>query len=304
MALYFKRTMLMALGAATVALGSLSAHALERTAVGNRNTQAVSAFKMQLEAQRAAVETAVNDIIKRVAILEDRADATDVTLEDLDGRLDLAESQLISLTGRVTHLEARVTALENDLASLRSQLLALMARMDTAESNISSLKSFVNTHTAQIAALQSTTSNHASRISTAEAEINALKARVSALENKILGLVPTGTIAMFSTNYCPTGWSAVSSIRDRVPVGAQGSYYPGTTGGQNSVTLSVANLPNHTHPFSAYSNDVFVRQADGSGQPLYHQRSYSSNTSGCSGCSNAPFDNRQPFIALTFCSKN
>jgi microcystin-dependent protein len=76
------------------------------------------------------------------------------------------------------------------------------------------------------------------------------------------GLVPTGGIIMWSGSVAsiPTGWalcngsSGTPDMRDRFVVGAGNSYAVGDTGGANSVTLTEAQMPAHTHTFSGSTN--------------------------------------------------
>ena len=73
------------------------------------------------------------------------------------------------------------------------------------------------------------------------------------------GAVPAGGIIMWSGAVAavPTGWflcdgaNGTPDLRGRFIAGAGGAYAPGTTGGADNVTLTEANLPSHTHSFSA-----------------------------------------------------
>jgi len=75
-------------------------------------------------------------------------------------------------------------------------------------------------------------------------------------------LVPVGSIILWSgaTNAIPGGYvlcdggNGTPDLRDRFIVGAGGSYGVGTTGGANSVTLTDAQMPGHTHRFVATPN--------------------------------------------------
>jgi microcystin-dependent protein len=69
------------------------------------------------------------------------------------------------------------------------------------------------------------------------------------------GLVPSGLISMWSGSVqnIPSGWAlcdgtnGAPDLRDRFILGAASGENPGAIGGANSITLSVANLPSHTH---------------------------------------------------------
>jgi len=67
--------------------------------------------------------------------------------------------------------------------------------------------------------------------------------------------IPSGIITMWSGSIAtiPAGWalcdgtSGTPDLRDRFVVGAGTTYTPGNTGGANTVALSTAELPSHTH---------------------------------------------------------
>ncbi len=79
-------------------------------------------------------------------------------------------------------------------------------------------------------------------------------------------LVPSGVIVMWSGSVAsiPSGWalcngaSGTPDLRDRFVVGAGSSYSPGNTGGANTVTLNVNQIPSHNHTYT----DVFYSEAN------------------------------------------
>lgn len=74
----------------------------------------------------------------------------------------------------------------------------------------------------------------------------------------VQSVVPRGVIWMWNSTAAsiPTGWqlcngsNGTPDLRDRFIVGAGASYTPGTTGGNNTVTLSSTQMPPHIHPIS------------------------------------------------------
>ena len=70
--------------------------------------------------------------------------------------------------------------------------------------------------------------------------------------------IPSGLIAMWSgaSSAIPSGWAlcdgsnGTPDLRDRFIVGAGSSYSVGNTGGSDSVTLTTAQIPSHTHAHS------------------------------------------------------
>ena len=93
-----------------------------------------------------------------------------------------------------------------------------------------------------------------------------------------IGAVPQGGIIMWSgaANAIPQGWAlcdganGTPNLRDRFVVGAGSATYPvGKTGGAASHTLTVNEMPSHTHPQNAHKHSelrVWTSNSDRSGQ--------------------------------------
>jgi microcystin-dependent protein len=77
--------------------------------------------------------------------------------------------------------------------------------------------------------------------------------------SKASGTIPVGGIIMWSGSIAsiPTGWALCNgsngtpNLIDRFIVGAGSGYNPGATGGAATVTLSVDQIPSHSHPGTA-----------------------------------------------------
>tara|TARA_B100002019_G_C21264451_1_gene598596 strand:+ start:863 stop:1990 length:1128 start_codon:yes stop_codon:yes gene_type:complete len=75
----------------------------------------------------------------------------------------------------------------------------------------------------------------------------------------------TGMIMMFTGSSAPSGWAfcdgnnGTPDLRNRFIVGAGSSYSSGDTGGSDSVTLNINQMPQHDHTFSgshSHSHDL------------------------------------------------
>ncbi len=97
----------------------------------------------------------------------------------------------------------------------------------------------------------------------------ALQAEVaSAVENAASG-VPSGLIVLWhgALSEVPEGWllcdgaNGTPDLRDRFVFGASSNVVPGTTGGANSVTLTEAQLPSHSHTASASTDGAHTHTA-------------------------------------------
>lgn len=154
--------------------------------------------------------------------------------------------------------------------------------------------------------------------------------------------IPSGLIAMWSgsVNAVPSGWSLCNgqngtpNLQDRFIVGAGSSYNAGATGGSNTVTLSVNQIPSHGHSASGvtcsssgeHSHIVMDQTGPGSsgtirdigggsrrGENAWNETYYATNSAGAhthsisGSISNTGGDqsheNRPPYYALAFIMK-
>ena len=118
-------------------------------------------------------------------------------------------------------------------------------------------------------------------------------------------VVPVGGIILWSgaSNAIPTGWALCNGtngtpdLRGRFVIGAGGSYSVGNTGGEESVTLTVKQLPAHSHSIGVAS----IAQKSGgtfrSGTSNYY--SGIAGTSGETG-QDAAHNNMPPYYALCY----
>ena len=158
------------------------------------------------------------------------------------------------------------------------------------------------------------------------------------------GAIPAGGIIMWSGSVgsIPSGWvlcngsNSTPDLRNRFVVGAGSTYAVNATGGADSVSLSTANLPAHSHSFSgsgttstignhthgnvanplmndngrdgdAGSNSTGLNEADRlggtTGAAGSHNHTFSvSGTTGNTG-SGSSHENRPPYYALAYIMK-
>ena len=112
------------------------------------------------------------------------------------------------------------------------------------------------------------------------------------------GSVPTGMVAPFDTGSCPVGWSVYSAGVGRMIVGAGGGRGLGAMGGAETHTLTVAEMPSHSHETPRSANSVNDNHLRGEGD---NQRA-GPRTSPAGG--GQPHNNMPPYVALTFCRKD
>ena len=116
----------------------------------------------------------------------------------------------------------------------------------------------------------------------------------------------SGMIMMYNSTTPPSGWylcngqNGTPDLRDRFIVGAGNNYSVGNTGGADSVTLTVAQMPSHTHSIDGRSGSYGSGQpfsAKGAKEPFWNNFDTDSTGGGQS------HENRPPYYALTFIMK-
>jgi microcystin-dependent protein len=127
------------------------------------------------------------------------------------------------------------------------------------------------------------------------------------------GSIPIGGIIMWSgsLNAIPNGWhicdgsTGTPDLRGRFVVGAASGYYnPGDRGGANTVTLSIANLPSHSHDFDdvVWSENGGINNGNigsNNGNDFDNHYYFWRHSTYATG-GNQAFDIRPPFYALAF----
>jgi microcystin-dependent protein len=129
-------------------------------------------------------------------------------------------------------------------------------------------------------------------------------------------LVPSGSILMWSGSIAsiPSGWvlcngtNGTPDLRDRFIVGAGSSYAVSNTGGQNSVSLSISEMPSHNHTFTDYtwSSQAFGNLGKfGSGAPEDSDNSAGSGIANQTSFvgSGLAHENRPPYYSLAYIMK-
>ena len=121
-------------------------------------------------------------------------------------------------------------------------------------------------------------------------------------------LFVTGMIMMYNGSSAPSGWAICNGsngtpdLRDRFIVGTGSSYSLGNTGGANSVTLTTAQMPSHTHSYVGHTYPGSGPEQNQSGG-VEDRTSFNVNkTTGSQGGGQA-HENRPPYYALMFIMK-
>lgn len=138
--------------------------------------------------------------------------------------------------------DTRITNNSTNIASNKTEIDALKGRVSTAETNITNLTSKVNNNTTAI-------TNNTTNIQANADDIQELRELIAVSKGDQL---PLGTIIMFNgaVSKIPKGWSicdgtnGTPNLIDRF---VKASNSAGVIGGADSFTLTVGNLPPHSH---------------------------------------------------------
>lgn len=170
-------------------------------------------------------------------------------------------------------------------------------------------------------------------VSKLSVDLEAALARMEALEEKAhtipkIPRIPTDVVVAFADDSCPPGWSRYTKAHGRMIIGAtenaefiseyskgsDGKQLPfkkfGEHGGQPTVTLTEAQMPEHKHSISVETwRDSLALGAPGT-PVLVEKLNLAGRHAGSATLSvNAaghgkPHENMPPYIALYFCKKD
>lgn len=139
-----------------------------------------------------------------------------------------------------------------------------------------------------------------------DGSLNAATAHVSAHTFDGTGTVPIGSIIMWygGVEAIPAGWSlcdgqkGTPDLRNRFVVGVGNEYNLNATGGLDKVTLTLSEIPSHTHNITTRTNSYSIWDPGGKKNDKLWNFSSSKNTSAAGG--GQPHENRPPFMALCY----
>ena len=120
------------------------------------------------------------------------------------------------------------------------------------------------------------------------------------------GLIPVGGILAWTSDTVPEGWAmcdgtnGTPDLRARFVVGADANRASGTTGGEESVTLALGQIPDHQHDYSVPAGASSRRHDYGTARAYWGTYTYDENRLMSASGDGQPHENRPPFYALYF----
>lgn len=172
----------------------------------------------------------------------------------------------------------------------------LMRQVNAAQTEVNGLEDSVGEHTA--AQTGTNEGAHGLRVVAGAIQVEGAEGVWSGAGTKL----PAGMITLWSgaVSAVPSGWvlcngqNGTPDLRGRFIVGAGGSYGVGATGGVDSVTLSISQMPSHSHAIATVQGSP---QTNGPGINGIYRCQYTStdNTGG-----NGSHENRPPYYALCY----
>lgn len=178
--------------------------------------------------------------------------------------------------------------------------------MNSFNNKITEVNEFVN-NTAQEVKNDSTT-----KYSDMQAKVNNMDSKVTAMNEKVDNAVanaisvPIGAIVIWSgsVDNIPTYWhlcdgtNGTIDLRDKFVLGAGNGYNVGATGGEATHTLTIAEMPSHSHSI-AYGFDNIYSGSQQSYRVSDISMTTSSTSTGKTG-GGAAHNNMPPYYALCY----
>ncbi|MCF7838209.1 MAG: hypothetical protein K9N49_06225 [Candidatus Marinimicrobia bacterium] len=125
------------------------------------------------------------------------------------------------------------------------------------------------------------------------------------------GTVPVGGLVMWNgpTSTIPAGWAlcdggtynghVTPDLRDRFLAGAGDDYAVGNTGGANTHTLTIGEMPSHSHGYTTKNEIHAYSHSEGDNHGYWKHTEILGDGTGHTG-GGQPHENRPPYFALYF----
>ncbi|MGV6847499.1 MAG: phage baseplate protein [Marinibacterium sp.] len=275
----------------------------------------------------------VADTLAKLDIQTSQAEATGnalkAKLEELEQSLQQAQSALNTAEEKVETLTAsqsEVDQQEERLANLLTESAARVEEFRGQTEKLNSANRELKLALEQVGSadkvIDDLFSANGNQLAAAAQEI----VNIAVLDENILARIveaaqfPIGAIVPFyghefGDRACPPGWSEFTLASGRFVLGASPTYRPGSFGGEESVTLTEAQMPRHQHRtqvgtsranfvdkgrFDTGTSNSPTVSNSGQRHPYISGLDFSSSRVGGS----QPHNNMPPYIALYFCKKD
>jgi len=123
--------------------------------------------------------------------------------------------------------------------------------------------------------------------------------------------IPKGAVMGFRLLECPSGWRPAADLAGRVVIGAGEGQKDqngkpltkrvmGEAGGEETHTLSLDEMPSHSHTAQGYNGTDRAANQGGQGDVLFAATNSRTGTEGKGQAHN----NMQPYLVLRYCEKS
>jgi microcystin-dependent protein len=123
--------------------------------------------------------------------------------------------------------------------------------------------------------------------------------------------IPKGAVMAFRLADCPSGWRPAADLAGRAVIGAGDGQKDqngkpltkraiGDAGGEETHTLSLDEMPSHSHAAQGYNGTDRAANQGGPGDVLFSATNTRTGTEG----KGQPHNSMPPYLVLRYCEKN
>ena len=110
---------------------------------------------------------------------------------------------------------------------------------------------------------------------------------------------PPGAVVAFANGTCPAGWGPYEAATGRFLLGTSEKYPPDAVGGAEAVTLTIAQMPAHSHSVTVPTVHLIGKNEGIATAGRKKSTRYNTSRQG----SGKPHNNMPPFVAVSYCVK-
>jgi microcystin-dependent protein len=268
-------------------------------------------------------------------VLNSNYAALKIAGEDCQNATNAHEIAIAALGNATNAHEIAINSLESASNAHQVAIASLKNATNAHEIAIAALGNATNAHEIAIDSLESASNAHQVAIASLKAATNSQNISIAALDAATNNLPPPGTIVMYVAVNAPAGWLVcdgsgchtsvysrlhsiigysfggggtnfnLPNLKSRIPIGLNSSGSFNTlnkTGGYENVTLTIAQIPSHTHISSWRYGGVGSTVDQGCNVNYQTPGTYNEFSSGSSG-GGLSHPNMPPYLVVNYIIK-